>query len=30
MKTVDLRIEDENRKVEGKRTKALLFEWKTK
>lgn len=27
MKTVDLRIEDENRKVEGKRTKALLFEW---
>ena len=28
MKTVDLRIEDENRKAEGKRTKALLFEWK--
>ena len=27
MKTVDLRIEDENRKAEGKRTKALLFEW---
>lgn len=27
MKTVDLRIEDENRKTEGKRTKALLFEW---
>lgn len=27
MKTVDSRIEDENRKAEGKRTKALLFEW---
>lgn len=27
MKTVDLRIEDENLKAEGKRTKALLFEW---
>ena len=27
MKTVDLRIKDENRKAEGKRTKALLFEW---
>ncbi|MBM6678446.1 galactoside O-acetyltransferase [Faecalicoccus pleomorphus] len=27
MKTVDLRIEDENRKAEGKRTKSLLFEW---
>lgn len=27
MKTVDLRIKDEQRKAEGKRTQTLLFEW---